>query len=485
MDLKSLKFSSVMGLYASIHRDSFRDFFRYFWSQVCPEPLIDNWHLDFLCDELQKVGRRVLDRQAKAYDLVINVPPNSSKSTLVTQLFPCWLWACDPTLKVISGSYAQDLSLAHAIKSRDVIRSEEYRKLFGVELRQDLDAKGRYANTAGGERLSVSVGSRVTGFHAHVLIVDDPINPAQAYSEAQRTTALEWMRRVLPTRKVDEAVTPTILVMQRVHEHDPTAMMLEQGGVRHICLPPTSDDYPVHPVALADNYVDGLLDPVRKSRAILEERRQQLGSVDFAAQYGQQPSPAQGNIIKKDWFRRYAPGDRRAIAGTVNFVVDPAYTANQANDPTAMLAYRVSGPNLYVLDVEQVWEEFPDLCRTLQSFARRNGYSNASRIYVEPKASGKSIVQSMRAETRLNVMEAPLPQGDKVSRVHGITAALEAGRCLLPESAPWVDGFLDECAVFPRGRDDRVDCLVMAMDACVSGRRVPIYRILGPVAGMR
>lgn len=479
MDLKSLQFSNVIGLYASIHRDSFRDFFRFFWGHVCPENLVDNWHLDFLCDELQKVGRRILDRQPKAYDLVINVPPNSSKSTLVTQLFPCWLWANDPTLKIISGSYAQDLSLAHATRSRDVIRSENYRRLFKVDLRQDLDAKGRYANTAGGERLSVSVGSRLTGFHAHVLIIDDPINPSQAYSEAQRATALDWMRRVLPSRKVDEAVTPLILVMQRVHDEDPTSMLLEQGGVRHICLPSHSDDFPVVPASLADNYIDGLLDPVRKSRAVLEERRRQLGSADFAAQYGQQPAPETGNIIKKDWFGRYDPEMPRLQHAQVDFVVDPAYTSNQANDPTAVIAYAILGADLYIKEVAQAWLEFPELCRFLQDFTRRNGYGSRSRIYVEPKASGKSIVQSMRSTTRLNIMEAPLPQGDKVSRVHGITAALEAGRCLLPKGAPWLEAFIHECAVFPRGRDDQVDCLVMSMDACVSGRRVPMYRIIG------
>lgn len=213
MEISTLSRHEVQGLFASVYRASFADFFRDFWTIVCPEKLVDNWHLDYLCSELEQVGRRVIDRLPKAHDLLINIPPGETKSTLITQLFPAWLWAMDPTLKIIAGSYALDLSLDHAQKSRDLIRSEEFADTFGVEIRSDLDNKSHFANTAGGERLSVSVGSRLTGFHAHVLIVDDPISPQQAYSEAHRTTALDWMRRVLPSRKVDENITPTVLVI--------------------------------------------------------------------------------------------------------------------------------------------------------------------------------------------------------------------------------------------------------------------------------
>ena len=62
---------------------SFYEFFKFFWDTINHEELVDNWHIKYLCDELQIVAERVFKREPKLYDLIINIPPSSSKTSIV------------------------------------------------------------------------------------------------------------------------------------------------------------------------------------------------------------------------------------------------------------------------------------------------------------------------------------------------------------------------------------------------------------------
>ena len=178
-----------------------RDFFYFvqeFWSEIIPDEPVYNWHIQYLCDELQKVVEKVANREAKEYDLVINIPPGTSKSTICTVMLPAWAWLIDPSIRNLTGSYSASLSTDHALKSRDIIKSDKFKKYFpSIEIKHDQDNKTHYKNTKGGERYATSVTGTVTGFHAHLIIIDDPLNPKGASSEADRTTANNFMDTTL------------------------------------------------------------------------------------------------------------------------------------------------------------------------------------------------------------------------------------------------------------------------------------------------
>ena len=111
-----------------------------------------------------------------------------------------------------------------------------------------------------------------------------------------------------------------------------------------------------------------------------------------------------------------------------------------------------------------VHKEFPELVKFIPQWVQKNGYTNKSRIFVEPKASGKSIVQTLIRETGLNVKEDKPPTKDKVARVADISASLESGRVSLL-NGDWNREFLDQLTKFPSAKhDDMVDCLVMAIN---------------------
>ena len=280
-----------------------RDFFYFvkeFWSVIIPEEPVYNWHIQYLCDEVQKMVEKVKDREPKDYDLVINIPPGTSKSTIVTVMLPAWAWTIDSSIRSLTASYSASLSTDHAIKSRDIIRSDKYRLYFpDVEIKKDQDNKTHYKNDKGGERYATSVTGTVTGFHAHLIIVDDPLNPKGASSDAERETANNFMDVTLSTRKVNKSVTPTILVMQRLHELDCAGNWLEKDGkkIKHICLPgELSND--VKPIELREKYINGLLDTQRLTRDDLRELKINLGSYGYAGQIMQTPTPLDGGIWK-------------------------------------------------------------------------------------------------------------------------------------------------------------------------------------------
>ena len=260
-------------LVASICRDDFHEFLKEFWSEVVAEDPVWNWHIKYLCRQLQEMAERVFRGEAKAYDLVINIPPGTTKSTVVSVMFPAWVWTRMKTARIIGASYAHQLSMDLARKNRDVVQSDKYRRLFpDVELREDQNTKAYFANTKGGYRYSVGTNGSVLGMHAHFILIDDPIDPESVESELDRLAANRWIKNTLSTRKVNKQVTCTVLVMQRLHQDDPTAVFLKQPLVRWIKLPAELRDGCV-PENLKTRYSDGLLDPIRLSWKVLEEER--------------------------------------------------------------------------------------------------------------------------------------------------------------------------------------------------------------------
>ena len=283
-------------------KESFYDFVVEFWDTIIPEKPVYNWHIRYLCDELQYVAERVFRGENKEYDLIINISPGSTKSTLCSIMFPAWVWCRMESARIIGGSYSANLALDLALKNRDIIQSDKYMKCWpNIQLRSDQSAKSNFANNKGGVRYCVGVGGSVTGRHAHFIIIDDPLNPIEAASELDLKSANKWMSETLPTRKVDKAVTPTILIMQRLHQNDCTQEMLDRANVggskiKHICLPAEIGDN-VKPDEIKDKYIKGLMDPIRLSEKILKEAKS-YGEYSYAGQYLQRPVPEGGAMFK-------------------------------------------------------------------------------------------------------------------------------------------------------------------------------------------
>jgi len=270
-------------LFASLCRDSFVDFVKEFWHTVVSEKLSWNWHMDLLCNELQAVAERIFLGLPKLYDLVINVPPGTSKSTIASIMFPAWCWTRMPSFRHIGASYSYDLAMDHSRKNRDVVKSDLYQDTFPeVKLRPDQDTKGYFVTSQGGQRFTTGSCGTVQGMHGHCISIDDPLDPNKAVSEVEMYAVNSWIKETLTGRKVDRRVTAMILIMQRLHQEDPTELFLKRKRVRHISLPAEIvSESTVSPPEIVKYYVDGLLDPNRLPREVLEETEHEFGPYGY------------------------------------------------------------------------------------------------------------------------------------------------------------------------------------------------------------
>lgn len=449
-----------------------RDFFFFvqeFWHIIIPEDPVWNWHIPYLCAELQEVVIRVKDRLPKEYDLIINIPPGTSKSTIATVMLPVWSWIIDPSIRNLTASYSSSLSTDHALKSRDIIRSSKFREYFpDIAIKPDQDNKTHYKNMHGGERYVTSVGGTVTGFHAHLIVVDDPLNPRGAASEVERITANNFMDVTLSTRKVSKSVTPTILVMQRLHENDCTGNWLskKEKKIKHICLPgEVSED--IKPSDAIEYYEDGLLDPVRLSRDDLNGLATDLGSYGYSGQIMQTPTPSGGGIWQK-WFIPVPDSDFPDDLTHMGSDWDLAYTKNDKNSASAFVTAGKKGEDMYIDDMGWDWLEFPKLIDYMK--VRRAPH------YIENKASGKSAKQTL-TNSGINAIEVNVKGGDKEARAHLVTPYAESGRIYIRESLinrlyyDSKQGILK----FPKGEhDDLQDALVQSINR-ILGKRAYFY----------
>jgi predicted phage terminase large subunit-like protein len=485
-------------LEADICKESFFEFFCAFWHTIEAVELKLNWHIRYLCDQLQEVYELWAAKRTQP-DVLINVPPGTSKSTTVTQLFPAWLWVRQPSIRLISSSFNAALSISHSTKTRLCLKSPKFQRLYPglVAFQDDQDGKTDYRNTALGQRYSTSTTGGPTGNHADFIIIDDPLNPQKAASEAALLSASDHLK-TLATRTTDPERTVKIMVMQRISEKDPAGEWLASGRpLRHICLPGelTKDKQTgvvgkqVRPAYLKEEYVDGLLDPIRRPRHVLQGLKVALGSYAYAGQVQQLPAPDEGGILKKAWFRTITYADFLKLPGAASAIwhgdADTAYTDSQKNDPSALLISTYIGQTLYVSYVDEMWLEMPALKRRLPiDLATHNAATAQSKLYVEPKASGKSVVQELRDITQLNVVEAPTPDGDKRSRVNTASPFIEAGRVVLIDGS-WNEKLINQAAAFPTAaHDDMLDCLTQAIrrHTATGGAPITHYQSFRPNA---
>ncbi len=431
----------------SVCRDSFYAFVQEFWSTIIAETPIWNWHIKYLCDELQVVAERVFENKPKEYDLIINIAPGSTKSTICSVMFPAWVWLRMKHARFITGSYAHDLSLDLSRKSRDLIESMEYQAITSVRLRRDQRVKSYYLNTDKGMRFAVGVGGKVTGFHAHFLIVDDPLNPKEAVSDQMRVTANTWMSDTLSSRKVDKMLTPTILIMQRLHQDDCTAHMLEkavEGRVKHICIPAELTEL-VNPPELARYYEDGLMDPIRLGRDVLAEN-QAKGEYLYAGQYLQHPVPLGGGMFKTGKFRIEGVGPQR-FKETVRFWDKAGTHEGGAFTVGAKLGLDMKG-RYWVLDIKRGQWASHDREEIIKQTAEQDGRRVVVGIEQEPGSGGKESAENtvkMLAGWRVFVDR---PTGDKALRADPYSCQVNMGNVSLI-SAEWNAAYIDELTYFP------------------------------------
>ena len=405
-----------------------------------------------------------------------NVPFRSSKSLICSIIFPAWVWCKYPALRFIAASYSNDLSLELANKSRDLLQSDWYLTHFPeVQLKKDNNSKSGFENTKTGARVSTSVGGTVTGKGADIILIDDPINPKKAASGVEIATTNDWYSGTMYNRLNNPRTGVRIIIMQRLHENDLSGHLLRKNpeNYRHICIPATDDDpRNIKPAELKEKYVDGLFWPDRFTRLELANYKRELGSKGYSQQLMQRAVESEGGMFKRDWFKTISSEDFRSRCDSkspvFNVFIDSAETDKKDNDATGIVLAATVGADLYIKEVRAERKVFTDLIRFLKEWLPKY-LSSSSKLFIEGKSSGKSLISQLKAETVWNVVEVSPGRDAKVVRAESVIPMMEGGRVFLIEG-DYIDDFLEEICSFPlAAHDDTVDAFVYACKAVKSG----------------
>jgi predicted phage terminase large subunit-like protein len=421
---------------------TFREFIEPAWHVIEPAtPFVAGYHVDAIAEHLQAIS------DGQLQNLIINIPPRHTKSTFVGVLWPAWEWTVNPHLQWLCASYREALAIRDGVKMRRLITSPWYQERWGglYRLTGDQNEKRRFENDRAGYRVSIGVGTG-TGEGGHRLVLDDPLSADQAESDAYREAANDWIDGTFSTRGNDPRTVARVIVMQRLHESDPTGHLLE-----------------------------------KMSQAQLEELKIDLGTPQrVAGQLQQRPAPAEGNVYLTEWWEhgrnRYDFDDETFIRQlqAVWLFLDTAYKDKETSDYSACSAFGIT-PD-YRLVWLDVWEERLTFPRLLPRIEETAMHFNAlgpggllQQVVIEDRASGTSAVQSLQMGAPAWLAEKIVPFnpiGSKVYRAQQASLWTSRDCTLIPHpspSVPWLYGATQQLYKFPTAaHDDIADTFSMA-----------------------
>jgi len=472
----------LMAIQAELCERSMRYYAEKAWDIVEPGvQFLKNWHFDIICDHLEAVEK------GHIRNLIVNIPPRCAKSLLFCVFFPTWVWIRRPETRWMFASYNSKLSIRDSLKCRNIIESPWYQKIWGnrYQLTGDQNVKERYENTKTGFRVATSfLGGMATGEGGDFLVSDDPHSIENALSDQVRTSQCEWYVNTWQNRYRDPKTVARLIIMQRGHEADLTGTLKDQG-YEHLVIPMEYEGTKFFNTTLK------MMDPRQTEGECMWPERfgaaeiatEKKHTFRWATQYQQRPVPMGGGLIKRYWWRYWQPADVSlppvqvykddavkidiepiTLPETFDEIVqswDLAFKDLKTSDYVAGVIVARKGANKYVLDTKHgQW----NVLRTMQAIREfTEKWPNIHRKYVEGKANGPAVIQSLKNEiTGLIEVE---PEGGKIARAYGVSAEIESGNYYMPHPSlfPWVGDMLDELSMFPNGRrDDWVDAITQA-----------------------
>jgi predicted phage terminase large subunit-like protein len=472
---------------------SLRAFAEAAWSVIEPAtPFVPGWHIDAICEHLEAVSR------GQIRNLIINMPPRHMKSSLVAVLWPAWEWTTAPHMRWLFTSYAQSLSVRDSIKTRRLIQSPWYQARWGhrYQLTRDQNEKLRFENDRTGYRLATSIDGSNTGEGGDRIVADDPHNVREAESDTVRLSVIDAWDSAIANRANNPKTVARVVMMQRVHEEDLSGHLLARGDWEHLMLP--AEFEPQRRCATVLGWSDPrqheneLLWPDRFGPKEMADLKRDLAlPYRIAGQLQQRPAPAEGGVLKDWWWRYWCWEGQEDILPPVRVRTPEGEQLLRARQIPAGFDIELQSWDMAFKDtkhsafvVGQVWGQeaadcyLRDQVREKMDFvATQDAVIETTRLWprallklVEDKANGPAIIASLRS--KIPGFDAVEPDGSKEARMMAVAPAIKSGNVYIPHPmiAPWVPGFLAECAVAPYGRYmDQVDTMSQALKRLLFG----------------
>jgi predicted phage terminase large subunit-like protein len=415
------------------------------------------------CQHLEAVTDNRINR------LLINVPPGSMKSLLVSVLWQAWEWGprAKHSLRYLATAFNDGPVKRDTRKVRDLILSDWYQALW-PEVNLTRTAEMSFANSATGTREGIAFGS-LTSQRGDRLIIDDPHSTLTAESAVEREKTTRQFREGAINRLNDQERSAIVVIMQRLHEDDISGTILKlKMGYVHVMLPMEFEPERAceTPIGFKDprTYDGELLDLQRMPREVVDKLKRDSTAYAIAGQYQQRPAPREGGIFKRHWFEivpavpagaaRCRAWDLAASKAKVGQTNGPAYTAG-------IKLARYNGI-FYIEHAVRERGSAAEIERLISQIAAQDGKHITISIPQDPGQAGKAQAQAFATLlSGYNARFSP-ETGDKESRALPVSAQAEVGNVKIVKG-DWNEEFLQEICSFPTGTyKDQTDALSRA-----------------------
>ena len=412
-------------------------------------------HLEAIEDLLMEVYFGKLDR------LLLSCPPRHGKSELISKYFPAWWILHRPKDRIILASYEASFAETWGRKVREIV--EEYGQYFGVFLRKDSKRASSWETTEGGGMYTAGVGGPITGKGANLLILDDPIkNAEQALSNTYREKTWDWFNSTAYTRI--EPGGAVIVMHTRWHEDDLAGRLGNTGKYLAVNFPAIADQEDT----LGRDPGEALW-PKRFPVDTLLEIKEQIGSYWFNALYQGRPSPPEGSIIKREWFRHYEDNET-PLGGFWIQSWDLTFKDTKDGSFICGQVWARDGANFYLIDQVRFRGDFVETIDRIKNMVAK--YPKTRAVLVEDKANGPAVISSLKREIP-GIVPVDV-KGSKEARAHAVSPLFESGNVWVPKGKKWLGEYIEEMITFPAAsHDDQMDATSQALDYLRSKGRMP------------
>lgn len=419
---------------------------------------------DFHKELISKLEDIVFKKQR---NLLVQMSPRAGKSEIINY-FICWTYAINPFCNNIVTCYSDDLVGKFSKKMKNIIDTDLYQKVFGLKLANDTKSVGLWKLLGGGETRAISINGSITGFgcgikgdeYGGALIIDDPMKAGEARSEVIRQKVIDNYNQTLRSRLNNLELTPTIIIMQRLHKYDLAGYIEEEIKANRI------KNWDIIKIPAIKEDGASFWEEVYPINTLEEMRKQD--PYTFNAQYMQNPISEGRNFFNNDMVEEVMLPKEFDYS---YITADTAYKDGQDNDYTVFSCFGVADKKLYLVDILRDKIQAKDIENRVIPFIRKNTSYGFEGCFIEPKGHGIYLNQTLPNKNIVMPREEDVEKFfkdrrlSKVERANAVMPFFTNNKmyinCDLSRSIK--NEVIDELINFPDGLHDDI------VDTCVDG----------------
>jgi predicted phage terminase large subunit-like protein len=448
---------------------------------------------EYTCDCIDKLlNNELLNEEGIPYEgICLSQPPQTGKTEVVTSTLPSYYLGKNPFDHAILLAYGEDLAVKFGRRNKQKV--EEFGAIFN-----QADDKGKVTHEfklssvssaaldfeidkTNGGMISRGIGGAITGNPGDLIIIDDPYKNRQEADSAsyQQFIISEWLNTI-QTRA--SAKCKYVVVHTRWNEDDLIGYLLQNEPDKwfEIKFPAIAEfDEP----EIGRKVGEALLPEAGKDIAWLLKKKKSYesdpmegGVRAWNALYQQRPSSVEGNMIKRDYWKRFTLTLEMQKSGYFPVKIQSWDCAlKDTADPVAGQVWGKRGANYYMVD--HIGGRM-DIVETMKGITRLSAkHPDGMAKLIEDKANGPAAMRILR--DRISGL-IPVNPGtkSKAERVSMVLPLWVAGNVYIPdriETSPgiyepclWANDIIEQCAAFKPDkkvqRDDECDAGSQALN---------------------